>query len=258
MDGCTPGPAPDPADRGYPRLNLLLHYELASRDLGLAGAAGALLPDLWRMADARARVSTRSLPYAGPLGDRVRPLARGVLHHLVVDRLFHQDEDLLGAGQRLATDVLRRSGWLRPGLLAHPAWELALDGALLRRHGADRTIERLRLGVATLDRPTLEALGTGFHLPCRSEAKFGNQLVDLLERLHQGDWPRGYAEPEGLARRLAGLARRVGLAVEPDSPGSFEELLERAEEILPKTLELRPEVETFAAERLTTSAAARA
>ncbi len=258
MDGRTPGPAPNPLDRGYPHLNLLLHFELAARDLGIEGAAGALLPDFWRMADARARVSTRSLPYDGPLDDRARPLARGVLHHLVVDRLFHQDESLLGAGQRRAAEVLRRSNWPRPGLLAHPAWELALDGALIRSHGADYVIDRLRQGVATLERPVLDALASGYRLPCRAEPTFREQLIRLLERLHHGEWPRGYADPEGLARRLAGLARRVGLAIDQASARGFEELLERAGEMLPTALALHPEPEAFASGRLTTSAAARA
>jgi hypothetical protein len=208
------------------------------------------------MADPRARVSTRSLPFAGRPAGRIRLLARGVLHHLAVDQSFHQDESLLGLGQRLATDVLRHSGWPRPGLLAHPAWELALDGALLRNRGADHVIDQLRMGLATLDQSTLDALAAGYRLPCGPEPGFRERLLGLLARLHDGAWPRGYAEPDGLARRLAGLARRVGLATDGASAHRFEDLLNQAEDALQRTLALSPEPAAFAAERLTRSAAA--
>src|SRR3954468_14876389 len=52
-------------------VNFLLHHHLAARDLGSPEAAvGAMLPDLWRMADRRVRAIRRLAAPGGAEGVR--------------------------------------------------------------------------------------------------------------------------------------------------------------------------------------------
>src|SRR5271169_6406372 len=85
-------------------VNFLLHHHLAARDLRRAEAAGgAMLPDVWRMADRRARVR-------GAARDGLQPamqsVSDGLAHHLDVDAWFHRSPVFL-RGEAAAREVLR-------------------------------------------------------------------------------------------------------------------------------------------------------
>lgn len=220
-------------------MNLLFHHRLAWRDLGDVAAGGAMLPDLWRMSDRTARARS-AVAVEGPAA--CRQLLLGIEHHLAIDRVFHRS-GVFETGLEPTRALLERGGWPRPGLLAHPAFELALDGALLRREGVETTLERLRTSLAHLDAERLQALGRAHQLsPLRESSRaeaFRARLSQLLGELKVGDWPRGYADPLGLAHRLAGLVRRLGLSP-PARIEPLAEVLDIAQARLDEALMLHP------------------
>src|SRR5687768_1786649 len=82
-----PAPALGSTRRGesgkLPGMNFLLHRRLALDELGSRPAAvGAMLPDLWRMADRRVRAREEVSFSEASLSE----LERGVAHHLEADR----------------------------------------------------------------------------------------------------------------------------------------------------------------------------
>src|SRR5512132_2779549 len=125
--------APRFATLRAPDVNFLLHHHLALRDLGAPDAAvGAMLPDLWRMADRRVRPAVGELPPSDSNNEASalpRVLA-GIAHHVAADRWFHRDPVFLD-GEQLTAARLRSVAADAPriGLFAHVLWELCLDGA---------------------------------------------------------------------------------------------------------------------------------
>src|SRR5205085_1200656 len=127
----------------FQRMNFLLHRHLAARDLGSPSAAhGAMLPDLWRIVDRRVR-ATEAEPRRDAIagvraggGDRLAEVMAGIAHHLEADRWFHASA-VFSVGERATAARFREAGFFAPrmGLLGHVAWELLLDGALVRRLG---------------------------------------------------------------------------------------------------------------------------
>lgn len=253
-------------------MNFVFHYCLARRDLGapLAGL-GAMLPDVWRMADRRVRA--RPVPKAagrtkaGPGGTDpdLDAVLCGIEHHLAVDAWFHR-HPAFHAGERELAARFRRSAVAaeKLGLFAHIGWELCLDGALLRRHGIERTHGELRaaieLALAGPDRtasrlPVRAALR---HQPALEGARletFAERLVGLLGRIADSDWVPGYAEGAGLVDRLGGVRRRLGLAA--FSPADrhalarvFEGALDDADRSLDSLAAVRTEIEGSSFERL--------
>lgn len=197
-------------------MNFLFHRQLALRDTGseLAGV-GAMLPDLWRMSDRRARAERGRALEALGAHDAASPageVVRGVLHHLDVDVWFHRHAAFV-EGERHAAEALRALSLApRMGLFAHVLWELCLDGALVRREGeglvgrlgaalgevvpslageaARRTVARYH----ELDAPALTA-----------------RVTRIAAELARGPWVLGYAEGHGVAWAVSEIRRRMGL-----------------------------------------------
>lgn len=195
-------------------MNFLLHHHVAQSELGTdLGALGAMLPDVWRMADRRARARTPAAPAQTVHDDG---LSAGVGHHLELDRWFHRTP-FHDEGERAAQRALAQSGVTAPklGLFAHVLWEMALDGALVRVRGLDSLRDVLRAGLhggrsglaSTAARwGTLRAIPEG-----ADRERFHRRVEHLLEEIARGPWIAGYAEPEGLCDRLSGVRSRFGL-----------------------------------------------
>jgi hypothetical protein len=197
-------------------VNFLLHRHLAARDLesGAAGI-GAMLPDLWRMADRRVRASPTVSP-ADTDGPRGHVLA-GINHHIQVDRWFHADEVFV-EGERLTLASFRNAGVKAPklGLFAHVTWEMALDGALLRREGLDRTLAILRNDLAGVGGEPLSAAASAHHFDRierspGARAAFDDVMSQLFASISDEPWIGGYRTGTGIARRLDGMRNRMGL-----------------------------------------------
>jgi hypothetical protein len=199
-------------------VNFLLHRHLAARDLGSAAAGiGAMLPDLWRMADRRVRPAlvrvTADHP-PGLLGD----LLAGIEHHLAGDRWFHTAAAFI-EGERLTTDYLRQAQLEAPKitLFAHIAWELCLDGALIRREGLEATLATLRHGFAAVAGPPLSSAAALHHFDRVARgpderAAFESALQRLFDEIARGPWIGGYQTGAGVAQRVDGMRGRLGFS----------------------------------------------
>ncbi len=191
-------------------MNFLLHHHLAARDLAQAdAAAGSMLPDVWRMADRRARLRDAEV---APEAD-LKSVSDGLAHHLAVDAWFHGDPVFL-QGEIAARTVLRRaSSAPKLSLFAHIAWELCLDGALLRRVGLERLTRDVRVSIDAL-RPDVHhrVAATRVRLPAADRAAFEPRVDRILDAIAAGSWVAGYATGSGVAERLEGLRTRLGFA----------------------------------------------
>src|SRR5579859_1136167 len=167
-----------------------------------------MLPDVWRMADRRARAYTPADAPGPPLG----AVSDGVSHHLAVDGWFHRSAAFI-RGESLTRGVLRRvpSAPKLP-LFAHVTWELCLDGALLRRVGTDALLAAVRGSVGAL-RPDLHhrVAGAWVRLPEGDRAAFEVRVDRILAALAAGPWIAGYATSAGVVERLDGVRVRLGL-----------------------------------------------
>jgi hypothetical protein len=193
-------------------MNFLLHHHVALRDLGRPeAAAGAMLPDVWRMADRRAHA--RHVDGERRAGALVRSVTDGVAHHVSADRWFH-DTPVFTRGELAAREALRRArGARKAGLFAHVAWELCLDGALLRRVGTGQVLQAVRASVAAV-RPDAHHraadLLTG--LKALDRPRFDVRVDRILDAIALGPWVSGYATASGIVERLDGVRARLGLA----------------------------------------------
>ena len=194
-------------------MNFLLHHHLAGRDLGRPEAAvGAMLPDVWRMADRRARARRREGEEraAEPV---VRSVREGIAHHLEVDAWFHA-MPLFEQGESATREALRVARETpKMGLFAHIAWELCLDGALLRRVGIEAVLGAVRGSIeAVRPRGHHRAADAWVELPANDREKFDRRVDQILDAIGEGRWVAGYATAAGIVERLDGLRRRLGLA----------------------------------------------
>ncbi|WP_437639845.1 hypothetical protein [Sorangium sp. So ce854] len=213
-------------------MNFLLHRHLAARDLGsVAAGAGAMLPDLWRMADRRVRPSRAADRPAAP-PPRLAEVLAGIDHHVALDRWFHAAPVFVEGERRLA-DALRGAslGAPRLALFAHVLWEMCLDGALLRRTGLAPVLDALRAGLAAIDGAPTEAAASIHHFERRAASPAGapspavapssTSLADrpafearlrrICDELARGPWIAGYQDGAGLALRLAGVRSRFAM-----------------------------------------------
>lgn len=228
-------------------MNFLLHHHVARSELGTElGALGAMLPDVWRMADRRARARAPEAPAQTVHDDA---LHAGVSHHLELDRWFHHSP-FHDEGERVAQHALTDSDVTAPklGLFAHVLWEMALDGALVRARGLESLREGLRAGLRggrSALASTAERWGTHRAIPeVADRERFHRRVEHLLEEIARGPWIAGYAEPEGLCDRLSGVRSRFGLpplvGEERDRVArALEGLLSHASHILPELLARR-------------------
>jgi hypothetical protein len=203
-------------------VNFLLHHHLAGRDLGdAAAAAGATLPDVWRMADRRARANAPRTEGAAPsatseAGTPLAAVTAGVAHHMAVDVWFHRSPSF-ERGETATREVLRRARSApKMGLFAHVAWELCLDGALLRRAGTDTVLAALRASFAAV-RPALHhrVADAWVKLPADDRPRFEARVDRILDALAAGPWVSGYATAAGVVERLEGVRARLGFVAMP-------------------------------------------
>lgn len=230
-------------------MNFLLHHHLASAELGSGvEGVGAMLPDIWRMADRRVRA--RRIEHVETANAQLDGLMRGVDHHLDADRWFHETRPFRD-GERRTAELLRMppsegASSRRLPLFAHVLWEMCLDGALLRRQGfAGKRAELRRDITEALSTPALRTSATLHHFahrPVADRVPFDLRVERLALQIADGEWIEGYQDAEGLALRLAGVRSRLGFsppsdaerqawarAIEPlivDADGALEELLE--------------------------------
>jgi hypothetical protein len=213
-------------------MNFLLHRFLAARDLEseIAGI-GAMLPDLWRMVDRRVRPMSGSVGTAKAGADLASVLS-GIQHHLEVDRWFHSADAFI-EGERLTAERLLTSGLSAPklALFAHVAWELGLDGALVRREGLDNTLRTLREGFDVVGGELAEAAVALHHFdridrPPDERRAFDAALHGLLAEITRGRLIGAYQSGAGVARRIDGIRVRLGL------PGFTEADRQRLGEVL--------------------------
>ncbi|WP_437310494.1 hypothetical protein [Sorangium sp. So ce388] len=212
-------------------MNFLLHRHLAARDLGsVAAGAGAMLPDLWRMADRRVKPS-RAAERPAALPPRLAEVLAGIDHHVALDRWFHAAPVFVEGERRLAEALRGASlGAPRLGLFAHVLWEMCLDGALLRRTGLAPALEALRAGLAAIDGAPGETAASIHHFLRRApspagapadasspagaladRAAFEARLRRIYDELARGPWIAGYQDGAGLALRLSGVRSRFGM-----------------------------------------------
>jgi hypothetical protein len=231
-------------------VNFLLHRHLASRDLGAIAGTGAMLPDLWRMADRRVRPAPA--PVEATAGSELAAVLAGIDHHLRTDRWFH-GAPIFVEGERLTAGRLRASGLEAPklGLFAHIAWELCLDGALLRREGLAPILVALRQGFEAIGSATAGDAAALHHFDrvdrtTAERAAFDAGMRRLFGEIARGPWVEGYQHGGGIAQRIEGMRLRLGL-------GRFD-VIDRAR--LGDVFEtLAPEADTAIAALLTDRAA---
>ena len=226
-------------------MNFLFHFHLAVSDLDSeTSGIGAMLPDIWRMADRRVR-ARRLAVLSSDDSDSDKNLSQllsGIEHHLDVDEWFHQDP-LFIEGEKLTRDAFRDANFSagKMLLMAHIAWELCLDGALLRRLGVENVLADLRRSFNSIPLDVHE-LAVRRHLDPKATARVDVRVfLERLERLFQdiqaGPWITGYAHGPGLARRLGGVRRRLrleGLSGEDEGRlgDVFDELLDEASRVV--------------------------
>jgi hypothetical protein len=199
-------------------VNFVLHLHLAERDLGSPGAGvGAMLPDLWRMADRRVRAQ-RVRPASSGADPALDAALAGIEHHLEVDRWFHADA-VFTDGERETARRLQDARLEAPRavLFAHVLWELCLDGALVRRDGLASVLDLLQRGVAELGPRATERAAELHHFDRvtrdpSERAAFAARLDRIFTELARGPWIDGYQSGEGIALRLSGVRRGVGLS----------------------------------------------
>jgi hypothetical protein len=200
-------------------VNFLLHRYLAARDLGsdLAGI-GAMLPDLWRMADRRVRPALVAIANPPAATGELASILAGINHHLHVDRWFHTG-DVFVEGERLTFDRLRASGLDAPkiGLFAHIAWELCLDGALVRREGLEATLHALRDGFRAATGESADDAASLHHFDRLERTASERRAFDAVMRrlfhdIARGPWVAGYQDGAGVARRIEGMRVRLGFS----------------------------------------------
>lgn len=194
-------------------MNFLLHHAWALRERDeQAFAAGSMLPDLWRMAERRARVGSRH--FRLPEASTDAALA-GVAHHLEVDAWFHADAWFVD-GEAATLRAMQEAGVQSEKMLlfAHPLWELCLDGALVRRSGWASTARMLAATRAevggALGIELAERLGLAQLLPAGDDrARFAARMESLWDALEEGPWIGAYTSPAGLAECIARMRQRV-------------------------------------------------
>ncbi|MFO0554140.1 MAG: hypothetical protein U0271_37510 [Polyangiaceae bacterium] len=229
-------------------MNFLLHFELAWRERQAASTAlGAMLPDLWRMAarPARAKRDVRAPDASSPELARV---LEGIAHHLEADTWFHREAEFT-EGEEVAARALGETGIARMRLFGHVAWEMCLDGALIR---SDPHLEA-RVRDACSHEPTRAAATAAarlhhhayFATTPEAEGLFHARMQRLLAAVASFELPGGYADAHGVCVRLEGLRAAFGLgrldpgesarvtralaALEPLADSATRRLLERRE-----------------------------
>ena len=173
-----------------------------------------MLPDLWRMAHRHVRPAPGDLePGAWP---REEEVLRGVTHHRRADTAFHAGE-VFRDGERTLARALATVAAPRLPLFAHIAWELCLDGALVRREGAALVAE-VQAAIscareAAREESAVDAAARIHHAARKGEPlppELNPRVGAMLDELGRGRWIEGYARGGTVAERLDGIRRRLG------------------------------------------------
>jgi hypothetical protein len=133
------------------------------------------------------------------------------------------------------TRALATLGVPRLSLFGHIAWELCLDGALVRREGATRGDVQRALAIAceAVDGESAADAAARLHHAARKgaslPASFAPRMNRMLEELGRGAWIEGYARGDVVAERLDGIRGRLGFApMEREARGALAALLDDA------------------------------
>jgi hypothetical protein len=192
-------------------LNFLLHRHVALAATGSdLAATGAMLPDLWRMAHRRLHAPWRRLVGEAASEPESRVVS-GLWHHRATDEWFHDHPAFTGGEaavkRRIAEAHVTSS---RLALLAHPIWEICLDGALVRREGAGSLRLALARAFTAARGPTL-ALEARLGLPLAEQLALRERMDRIESALVQDPWIDAYQSGEGVAYCIDRVRRRVGL-----------------------------------------------
>jgi hypothetical protein len=192
-------------------LNFLLHRHVALAATGHdLAATGAMLPDLWRMAHRRLHAPWRRL-IGLPAGEDEARVVAGLWHHRATDAWFHEHPAFLG-GESAVKAAILEAGVTAPrlSLLAHPIWELCLDGALVRREGAGALRRLLERGFAAAQKPTA-AIEARLGLPAGEPIALRARMERLERALATDPWIDAYQSGPGVAYCIDRVRRGVGL-----------------------------------------------
>jgi hypothetical protein len=187
-----------------------------------------MLPDLWRMADRRVRPSLQPLAATG--SPRVDEVNAGIDHHHRVDAAFHESA-LFRDGEAAIMRALREIPAPRLSLFGHIAFELCLDGALVRREG-EALLEDVRAAIAvaadaSAGESPVEAAARLHYATRKSEPlpdRFQARVAWLLGEVARGPWVEGYARGAQVADRIDGIRKSLGF---PTVEGADREQLVR-------------------------------
>ncbi len=177
-----------------------------------------MLPDLWRMVARTVRPVTGAREGVLETGSlRVAEVLAGIAHHRRADAAFHESE-AFREGERTMVEALRRVAAPKLALFGHVAWELCLDGALVRRE-RETLLSDLRDAIAlavdaTTGEAAVDAAARIHHAARKAESLpdgFNARLKRFLGELGRGAWVEGYARAEVVAARVEGIRAGLGL-----------------------------------------------
>ena len=194
--------------------------------------AGTALPDWLGAADRGARLRRERMN--GNPDPRAHDLARGIELHYHDDAWFHATE----AFQRTTAEItglLREAApedpKFRAWFFAHVLVEMLIDRVLIREDPA--RLDRYYDALAEVDPAWVEETIQPWVTTAPKDFQRYHALFAEYRFLY------GYRDDAGVARRLAGVARRVGL---PPLPDAFSELLPEAAGIVePRVADLMRE-----------------
>jgi hypothetical protein len=175
-----------------------------------------MLPDLWRMADRQVRPAL--VPVAETRVARVNEVLTGIAHHTRADAAFHASASF-HEGERALARAFADLGAARLPLFGHIAWELCLDGALLRREG-ESLLADLRAAIAvameSVGGETAVAAAARVHRAARKPGAplptgFEERVARILTTIG-GEWIEGYTRGAVVGERLEGIRAMLGLA----------------------------------------------
>lgn len=163
-------------------------------------------------------------------------MARGVSHHLEADTWFHRTP-VFTEGERALAKQLVTVGAPKLVLFAHAAWEMCLDGALLRDGDFDEELEGLRADFSAASEQLHSVATLHGADDLHDREVFDQRMQRLCDGVLEGRWIGSYRTGEGLVRCVAGMRRRFGLPPLGEEQESItalilEEALDRADRAL--------------------------